>query len=93
MLRWNIDRNKAGPRTMMSVMWALRNYDVVADMPKATTRVTAIFGSKSALRPRAQIFADNIPGCRLAVAEDCGHFPMLDDPASLTALICDALGA
>src|SRR5207302_9846805 len=36
--RWNIDRNKAGAWAMLDVMWALREYDVLAAMPKITTR-------------------------------------------------------
>jgi pimeloyl-ACP methyl ester carboxylesterase len=32
--RWSIDRNKAGRWAMLDVMWALREYDVRAAMPK-----------------------------------------------------------
>jgi len=93
LLRWNMDRNKAGPKSMTSAMWALREYDVVSDMRKVKSRVTAVFGSKSALRAKAQIFSENIPGCAVSIAEDCGHFPMLDDPQGFAALLIKALSA
>jgi len=85
--RWNIDRNKAGPKTMMSVMWALRDYDVIADMEMVTARTVAVFGSRSALRARAPLFAEKIPKCTVHVAEDCGHFPMIDDPVAFVDIV------
>ena len=89
--RWNIDRNKAGPKTMMSVMWALRDYDIVADMEKVAARTVAMFGSKSALRGKAPLFADKIPGCELVTIDDAGHFPMIDNPEAFVAAINNAI--
>jgi hypothetical protein len=40
--RWNIDRSKAGSWAMMSVMWASREYDVFANIPKITASTMAI---------------------------------------------------
>ena len=36
--RWNIDRNKAGTRTMIDVMWALRDYDALSAANHASRR-------------------------------------------------------
>jgi 3-oxoadipate enol-lactonase len=85
--RWNIDRNKAGPKTMMSVMWALRDYDIVSDMERIDRPVTAVFGGKSALRSRATLFTEKIRNCTVQFVEDCGHFPMIDDPKGFSDII------
>ena len=89
--RWNIDRNKAGSKTMMSVMWALRDYDIVADMEKVAARTVAVFGSKSALRGKATLFAEKIAGCELLTIDDAGHFPMIDNPDAFVAALNNAI--
>jgi 3-oxoadipate enol-lactonase len=85
--RWNIDRNKAGTWAMLDVMWALREYDVRAAMPKIATKTMIIYGDKSPVLPGAKLFESAVRGSRLVIMKDCGHFPMFDDPAELARVM------
>jgi len=85
--RWNIDRNKAGAWAMLDVMWALRDYDVRAAMPKIKARTLVIYGDKSPVGAGAKVFEQTVPGAQLVIMKDCGHFPMLDDPQALADVV------
>ena len=92
--RWNIDRAKAGAWCMVDVMWAIRLFDVQAAMKKVATRHTmAIYGKKSQHANTAgPLLEKTIPGCKLTLLDDCGHFPMLDDPVALARVVDDFMG-
>ena len=85
--RWNIDRSKAGSWAMMSVMWALREYDVLENIPKIKASTMAIYGAKSPHPHGLPTFEKLLPDAQRAQMADCGHFPMLDDPAELSRLV------
>jgi pimeloyl-ACP methyl ester carboxylesterase len=85
--RWNIDRSKAGSKTMIDVMWALREYDVVYDMPKVTPKSLLIFGERGPTIDKVETFRERIPHARLEIMQDCGHFPMLDAPDQFVAIV------
>jgi pimeloyl-ACP methyl ester carboxylesterase len=89
--RWNLDRNKAGAWTMLDVMWALRDYDVRTAMAKVAAKTLVLYGDKSPVGAGAKAFEQTVPGARLVIMKDCGHFPMLDDPAGLAKVINDFL--
>ena len=78
--RWNIDRSKAGSKTCLSVMWALREYDIGADLPKVRADQVLIFGDRSPTVGKLQAFQAILKNPSVHVIKDCGHFPMLDDP-------------
>lgn len=89
MARWNIDRNKAGAKTMMSVMWAMRDYDVQAAVASVTRPAMMLYGAKGptvGLRDRLQKLAPKMP---VAVLEQSGHFPMLDEPDRFAQVLID----
>ena len=85
--RWNIDRQKAGAWTMLDVMWALREYDVFADIPKISTRTCVIFGDQGPTIAGIDNFRNGLPDADVVVMENCGHFPMNDDPDELTRIV------
>jgi pimeloyl-ACP methyl ester carboxylesterase len=85
--RWNLDRNKAGVRTMIDVMWALREYDVIYDMPKVTAKSLVIFGDKGPTIGKLPIFQERMASARIEVMKECGHFPMLDAPQDFAAVV------
>ena len=78
--RWNIDRNKAGGHSMMDVMWAGRDYDLEAILPRVKAPALLVFGDKSPVLERATEFRDLLPNASLVVLQDAGHFPMTDVP-------------
>ena len=85
--RWNIDRSKAGTWAMMAVMWALREYDVLSNIPKIRASTMAIYGAKSPHPHGLATFEKLLPQAARAQMADCGHFPMIDDPAELSRLM------
>jgi pimeloyl-ACP methyl ester carboxylesterase len=85
--RWNIDRSKAGARTMVDVMWAIRQFDVGAAVKAIQRPALILYGKRGptiAGRERFQAAAPHIP---IQVLEDSGHFPMLDQPAAFAEII------
>ncbi|MEZ2127774.1 MULTISPECIES: alpha/beta fold hydrolase [unclassified Sinorhizobium] len=85
--RWNIDRSKAGSKTCLSVMWALREYDIAADLKAFPADQVLIFGDKSPTVSKAANFKTILKSVRTHIIDNCGHFPMIDDPARFVAII------
>jgi 3-oxoadipate enol-lactonase len=85
--RWNIDRAKAGPKTLLDAMWAMRLHDVEADLKTLVAPAVVIYGSKGPAVATRAAMAAALPRAPQIVCEDCGHFPMIDDPAAFCAAI------
>lgn len=94
LVRWNIDRNKAGAWCMVDVMWALRLYDAHTAVRRiATEHTMAVYGAKSQHAKTAAVLLEKtVPGCKLTLMDDCGHFPMLDDPEELARVVDGFMG-
>lgn len=80
--RWNIDRNKVGPKTMVGVMWALREYDVLANLAAIKAKSAVIYGDVGPTIAGAAHFERLLPDAPSITLAECGHFPMADDPAA-----------
>ncbi|MGF1599618.1 MAG: alpha/beta fold hydrolase [Acidimicrobiales bacterium] len=78
--RWNIDRNKAGARSMMSTMWAIREYDIRSWAPKMTVPTLIVYGAKGPTIAVRDDFEAAVDGAEVCVLEESGHFPMVDEP-------------
>lgn len=85
--RWNIDRNKAGAKTMVGVMWAIRAYDLDPVLPQVKARALLVFGDKGAPVAGAPLFEQNMANADVTVLKGCGHFPMLDDPSAFIGAV------
>jgi pimeloyl-ACP methyl ester carboxylesterase len=79
--RWNIDRSKAGSHTMMDAMWAVREYDTLGALAALQVPTCAILGSEGPVSDSLPALTHKIGKDNIAVMHNCGHFPMLDDPA------------
>ena len=85
--RWNIDRNKAGAKTMVDVMWAIRGFDVGAAANAIQRPAMILYGKRGptiAGQERFKVAAPHIP---IQVLDGSGHFPMLDEPAAFAEII------
>lgn len=91
--RWNIDRSKAGAKTMMDVMWALRTFDVRAELAAITAPTLLVYGDRSPVGEGITWLKNGIPGARLEMMTGCGHFPMLDAPDTFANLIVSFLAS
>jgi pimeloyl-ACP methyl ester carboxylesterase len=87
--RWNIDRHKAGGRTMMDVMWAGREYDVQAVLPAITAPVLLMYGDQSPILEPAARLREALADATLSIVARAGHFPMLDAPAAFNCALLE----
>ena len=90
--RWNIDRQKAGPWTMVDVMWAIREFDAASAIKSIKTKTMVIFGLTNRLHGASSLYEKDLPSAKIVKMKDCGHFPMIDDPAGLTDLVDKFIG-
>jgi pimeloyl-ACP methyl ester carboxylesterase len=79
--RWNTDRNKAGAWTMVDVMWAMREFDHLGALKKLGGPAAAMAGAKGNVVSNRRPYDEALGEQHVAVLPDCGHFPMIDDPA------------
>ena len=87
MQRWNIDRCKAGAKTMMSVMWALREYDTFTDLPHLPPGAVVIFGDQGPTIAGKDKFCAGLAAPNVEIMAGCGHFPMFDAPDAFCDII------
>lgn len=85
--RWNIDRNKAGARTMVDVMWAIRGFDVGAAAKSIHRPAMILYGKKGPTIAGQDRFKQAAPHIPITVLEGSGHFPMLDEPAAFAEIL------
>jgi magnesium chelatase accessory protein len=79
--RWNTDRNKASAWTMVDVMWAMREFDAVGALKKLGGPAAVIVGAKGNVVSNLGPYEACVGKDLVAVLPECGHFPMIDDPA------------
>jgi magnesium chelatase accessory protein len=79
--RWNTDRNKAGAWTMVDVMWAMREFDHLGALKSLKAPTAVMMGAKGNVVSNRGPYDDAVGKANVAVLPECGHFPMIDDPA------------
>lgn len=86
--RWNVERNLAGSRGLIGVMWAIREFDVRAGVQALSIPALVVFGGQG---PTVVCRADLEPllpaGSRVEVVPDAGHFVAIDQPRAFVELI------
>lgn len=90
--RWNIDRSKAGSKTTLSVMWALREYNIAHDLPLVPLYQQVVYGSKGPTIAKIEQMRLLLRDPSIVVMDDCGHFPMIDAPEEFINIIASAAG-
>jgi 3-oxoadipate enol-lactonase len=89
--RWNIDRNKAGAKAMVSAMWAIRGFDMAGALARVQTPSAIVYGDNGPTVNKAREFQELLQGAPLTTLAECGHFPMNDDPEAFTRAVLDAV--
>lgn len=79
--QWNRDRNLAGPRQMLGVMWAIRQHDMAGALAKLTVPTAVLCGAAGPTAEcmpdvQAVLYAD----ARMELVEHAGHFISVDRP-------------
>ncbi|MPZ88462.1 MAG: alpha/beta fold hydrolase [Nitriliruptorales bacterium] len=85
--RLNLDRHKAGGRSMMSVMWAIREFDMAGMVAQINAPSLLLYGSDGPTIQVAEAFQQALPIASMAVIDGCGHFPMLDEPDEFVSVV------
>ena len=89
---WNIDRHKAGAKTMVSVMWAMRRYDTVGALQRLAMPTLVVFGESTPIADSRPVYERRLPAAPLVTLPGCGHFPMVENPAALVGAVLDWVG-
>ena len=85
--RWNIDRNKAGSWTMVDIAWACRDFDAAGAYAGIVVPTTTIVGSRGPTVGERERLSTLRADAAIVVLDDCGHFPMVDDPEAFVAAL------
>jgi len=85
--RWNIDRCKAGAWAMVDVMWGIREFNAMAAAKKIKKPMMIVYGKLGPTIALKDRLTAAVPKAKLTVMENSGHFPMLDEPSALSALL------
>lgn len=87
--RWNIDRSKAGGWTMVDMAWACREFDAAGTYAAITVPTRVLVGSKGPTALDIDRMRSLRPAAAITIMEDCGHFPMLEDPDGFANVLTD----
>lgn len=91
--RWNVDRAKAGGWRMVDVMWAIRDYDAMAELARVQVPAVVVIGDKGPVSGGRERYAKALPRAPLHVIADAGHFPMMDAPAEFAQAVLRGIGS
>jgi 3-oxoadipate enol-lactonase len=92
LVRWNTDRNKAGAWAMVDVMRAMREFDAVGALSNLNAPSAAMLGAKGNALGKKDLYENAVGVNNVAVLADCGHFPMIDDPALFVSEVTRLIG-
>ena len=84
--RWNIERNLAGARSLMGVMWAIREFDIGAAIASLAEPPLMVFGSVGPTIGARPAIEAAVPEARIEVVERAGHFVSIDRPDAFVRL-------
>jgi 3-oxoadipate enol-lactonase len=87
--RWNIDRSKAGGKTMVDVMWAIREFDVRGAMAKIKAPAVILYGRRGPTIADQERFRVAAPSIPIRYFESSGHFPMYDEPEQFSKVVTE----
>lgn len=81
------------PSAFMAQMQAILMSDRAARLAEIAQTTMVIHGDQDSLIPveNGRMLADKIPGAKLVLLEDCGHFPMHEQPVRLETALVDFL--
>jgi 3-oxoadipate enol-lactonase len=85
--RWNIDRSKAGAKTMVGVMWAIREFDVRTAASKIERPAVILYGKRGPTIGAQDRFKQSAPKLPIRYFENSGHFPMYDEPEQFAKVV------
>jgi 3-oxoadipate enol-lactonase len=83
--QWNIDRNKAGGKAMLSAMSAIRHH--VPDLESVSAPVLLVYGEQGPVRDSIDRTKAALPAAEAVMMSGCGHFPMIDDPDGFADIV------
>jgi pimeloyl-ACP methyl ester carboxylesterase len=91
--RWNQDRSRVGARGLIEVMAAIRDFDVIAALDALRQPGLILFGQAGPTVDMAPAVREALPGLRVDVLADAGHFLSVDRPAAFADAIASFLAS
>jgi proline iminopeptidase len=84
----SIRKARAIEKRLYEQTWILSDYDLLPQLEALTTPALIIHGDHDLIPlESATHIAEAIPGARLAVVKDCGHFPYIEAPEEVHKLV------
>ncbi|HSV47382.1 MAG TPA: alpha/beta hydrolase [Ramlibacter sp.] len=90
--QWNIDRHKAGAKTMVSVMWAMRRHNTFAALERLPRRTLVVFGESTPIADARAVYEAKLPQGPMVTLPGCSHFPMVENAGALVECVMAWLG-
>ena len=75
---------------MVDIAWACRDFDTADAFAAIRVPTTVIIGSKGPTANERSRMEELRPGSPIIVLNDCGHFPMIDDPEGFVQALTTA---
>ncbi len=72
---------------MVDIAWACRDFDTADAFAAIAVPTTVVIGSKGPTASEKSRMAGLRPATPVIVLDDCGHFPMIDDPAAFAGAV------
>jgi pimeloyl-ACP methyl ester carboxylesterase len=88
-VEWSIDRHKAGAKTMVDVMWAMRRYDALAAIDRLQVPALVVFGAATPIADSRRVYESRLPRAPLVTLPEASHFPMIEAPQALLRTVLD----
>lgn len=85
--RWNIDRNKAGAKTLTLTYWAIREFDFAEAVKQIEIPAMVVLGENSLALQMEKFRSLGIDRLPIKIMKNCGHFLSIDDPDELFMVI------
>lgn len=89
--RWNIDRAKAGSWRMVDAMWAIREYDALAELARVRVPCAIVMGDRGPVVAGRARYEQALPSAPIRVIELAGHFPMIDAPQEFAQAVHEGI--
>ncbi|MBN1828497.1 MAG: alpha/beta hydrolase [Deltaproteobacteria bacterium] len=85
---------RGDPSVLAGDLRACDAFDVTGDLSRVVLPVLAVCGDSDKMTPPSlsRMLAEQIPGARLALIGESGHFPMLERPTQFNRVLGDFLG-
>ena len=74
---------------MVSVMWAMREFDVFSALSRLRVPTLVLFGESTPIADSRGVYAQRLPEAPVVTLAGCGHHPMVENAPALVQAVLD----